>query len=70
MKTHRKTIEGGDIIEAMKKTGFENYAEALRPYLDAYRAEYRKKASPSKSNDRETSTAASQDEEDTRSSSA
>ena len=42
LKTRRRTIEGGDIIEAMDATGFENYAEALRPYLDAYREEKRK----------------------------
>ena len=37
--SHRKTIEGGDILEALERTGFENYAEALRPYLEGYRAE-------------------------------
>lgn len=35
----RKTLEGSDVLEAMRKTGFENYAAALRPYLQAYRAE-------------------------------
>ena len=37
MNINRSTIDGGDILEAMEKTGFENYAEALRPYLRKYR---------------------------------
>ena len=54
----------------MKNTGFENYAEALRPYIEGFREERRKadaekknkaKASPSKTDDRGTSSA---DEDD------
>lgn len=37
--TGRQTLEGCDVLEAMRKTGFENYAAALRPYLLTYRAE-------------------------------
>lgn len=45
----RKLLEGSDVLEAMRRTGFENYAAALRPYLQAYRAEMCK-PSPQKRN--------------------
>lgn len=32
----RKTVTGKDVLVAMKKLGFENYAEALRPYYNGY----------------------------------
>ncbi|KAI9504269.1 nuclear transcription factor Y subunit B-3 [Coemansia spiralis] len=33
----RKTINGEDILWAMQSLGFENYAEALKLYLNKYR---------------------------------
>lgn len=38
MSADRSSIEGTDILIAMDNTGFENYAELLRRYLDGYRA--------------------------------
>ncbi|KAL9003793.1 MAG: hypothetical protein Q9188_003356 [Gyalolechia gomerana] len=32
----RKTVTGKDVLVAMEKLGFENYAEALRPYYNGY----------------------------------
>ena len=34
---HRKTIQGEDVLDAMRKLSFENYAEALKIYLARYR---------------------------------
>lgn len=33
----RKTINGEDVLWAMQSLGFENYAEALKKYLEKYR---------------------------------
>lgn len=37
MILHRKTINGEDILFAMRALGFENYAEVLTIYLAKYR---------------------------------
>jgi len=34
---HRKIIHANDVLWAMESPGFENYAEALKAYLDGYR---------------------------------
>ncbi|KAI9320504.1 the Nf-YbNF-Yc histone pair, partial [Dichotomocladium elegans] len=37
LQEKRKTINGEDILWAMQSLGFENYAEALKIYLQKYR---------------------------------
>lgn len=36
--SNRAAITGNDILKAMENTGFEHYAEALRPFLEGYKA--------------------------------
>lgn len=41
-RANRKTLHGDDVLRAMKNTGFDHYAEALRPYLENYRMRQRR----------------------------
>lgn len=66
----RHILDGSDVLEAMRKTGFENYAAALRPYLHGYRAEYYKSMAEkrnvnpdSEANGNDVGAAAGQDED-------
>ncbi|GAK67544.1 uncharacterized protein PAN0_019d5772 [Moesziomyces antarcticus] len=56
----RKTINGDDILYAMRVLGFDNYEEVLRVYLSRYRLDQENNPKPRKKNDSH----ANHDEED------
>ncbi|KNE63190.1 hypothetical protein AMAG_08343 [Allomyces macrogynus ATCC 38327] len=47
----RKTINGEDILWAMQNLGFDNYAEAMKVYLQKYREQQQQKNGRGKSQD-------------------
>ncbi len=47
----RKTINGDDILYAMRVLGFDNYEEVLRVYLSRYRLDQENNPKPRKKND-------------------
>lgn len=59
-KTSRMVLYGRDILKAMDNTGFEHYAKALKPYLEAYKAQRHDGAVDPEAEDEGTSAAAAQ----------
>lgn len=60
----RKTINGDDILYAMRVLGFDNYEEVLRVYLSRYRMEQEREPKPRKRAERAPGKTGAPEEDD------